>query len=150
MVDVHEKAIRSKNMSAIRSKDTKPEIWLRKQLHARGYRYRLNHPHLPGKPDLVFNKFKSVIFVNGCFWHMHSCPLFKVPKTRTDWWLQKLSKNKERDQESIKQLEQDGWKVLTVWECAIKKSQKNNGADLLALITHWIENETTSKSIPSS
>ncbi|QBJ84958.1 DNA mismatch endonuclease Vsr [Chryseobacterium gleum] len=125
MADVHSKEIRSYNMSKIKGKDTKPEILVRKFLFRKGLRYKLHDKKLPGKPDLVFPKYKKVIFVNGCFWHGHeNCKYFIVPKTRTDWWLNKINKNKEKDLENIKKLENEGWKVYVIWECDLKKKQQ--------------------------
>ena len=118
--DVFSAEKRSAVMRSVKSKDTKPEITLRKALFALGYRYRLNVKDLPGKPDLVFPKHKSVLFVHGCFWHGHDCKRGRrVPKTNTDYWLGKIQKNRERDQKNKRALEALGWRVLTVWECSI-------------------------------
>jgi DNA mismatch endonuclease (patch repair protein) len=123
MADVHSKAVRSYNMSRIKSKDTKPEILVRKFLHANGFRFRLHVKDLPGKPDIVLPKYKTVIFVHGCFWHGHNCRYFVAPKTRTQWWLDKIKHNKWSDHKKIKQLKAIGWQVQTVYECHLK-SQK--------------------------
>tara|TARA_B100001059_G_scaffold236760_1_gene289982 strand:+ start:117264 stop:117692 length:429 start_codon:yes stop_codon:yes gene_type:complete len=123
LVDVHDKETRSKNMAAIRNKNTRPELMLRKQLHAAGFRYRLNVKEMPGKPDIVLPKYKTVIFVHGCFWHLHNCLLFKWPSTRAEWWKVKLMTNRQRDLEAQDKLMELGWRVLVVWECEIK-SQK--------------------------
>ena len=121
MADVHTKEVRSYNMSRIRGKNTKPEMLVRKYLFAHGFRYRLHSKNLPGKPDIVLPKYKTVIFVHGCFWHGHQdCKYFVVPKTRTDWWLNKINGNKANDAKKIQALEQAGWKVLVVWECQLK------------------------------
>ena len=121
MADVHTKEVRSYNMSRIRGKNTKPEMLVRKYLFAHGFRYRLHSKKLPGKPDIVLPKYKTVIFVHGCFWHGHQdCKYFVVPKTRTDWWLNKINGNKANDAKKEQALEQAGWKVLTVWECQLK------------------------------
>lgn len=123
MSDVHSKKIRSYNMSKIKGKDTKPEIMLRKELHRRGFRFRLHVKGLPGKPDIVLPKHNTVIFVQGCFWHAHEgCKYFKIPKTRSVWWSEKLMKNRERDQRNMEKLKELGWNVIEVWECSIKKS----------------------------
>lgn len=111
---------RSKNMSAIRSSDTKPELRVRKLAHRCGYRFRLHRKDLPGKPDLVFPSRRKVIFVHGCFWHMHDCGTVRLPKSNTDYWHQKLARNKERDKEHIHELERQGWKVLVIWDCETK------------------------------
>lgn len=121
MADVHEPEVRSYNMSRIKGKNTKPEMLVRKYLHAQGFRYGLHNKKLPGKPDLVLTKHKTVIFVHGCFWHSHEqCRYFVIPKTRTEWWREKLSKNKENDSRHILNLQRAGWKVIIVWECELK------------------------------
>jgi DNA mismatch endonuclease, patch repair protein len=125
MTDVHTKETRSYNMSRIRNKDTKPEFIVRKFLHSCGFRYRLHLKDLPGRPDIVLPKFKSVIFINGCFWHGHEdCKYFVVPKTHTEWWLQKISKNKVHDKEILLKLKHNGWNVFTIFECELKSSRK--------------------------
>ncbi|WP_019680667.1 very short patch repair endonuclease [Ruminococcus flavefaciens] len=122
-MDVHDKKTRSYNMSRIKGKDTKPEEMVRKALFSRGFRYRKNDKRLPGKPDIVLPKYKTVIFVNGCFWHGHyGCKYYVVPKTNSDFWLKKIHTNIERDVQKNAQLKELGWKVLTVWECKLKKS----------------------------
>lgn len=125
MADNHSKAIRSKNMSHIRSTSTKPEEDVRHFLYHQGFRYRKNVASLPGKPDVVLSKYKTVIFVNGCFWHMHNCQRFKWPKSNTDYWEPKLVKNSERDKENKKKLLEMGWHVITIWECELTKTRFN-------------------------
>lgn len=126
MADVHSSEIRSFNMSQIKGKDTKPEILVRKFLFANGIRYRLHDKRLPGKPDMVFQKYKKVVFIHGCFWHGHeNCKYFVVPKTRTEWWLNKINSNKKKDAESIYALKRQGWKVITIWECELKPNNKD-------------------------
>lgn len=122
MVDVHSPDVRSKNMRAIRSKDTKPEILVRKALFAAGFRYRLHKAGLPGKPDIVFQKYRTVIFIHGCFWHGHDCKYFKLPKTRQDFWSVKIRQNQDRDLVNIAQLNKLGWHVILVWECTTRPS----------------------------
>lgn len=117
-------------MRAIRGKDTEPELIVRRILHRSGFRYRLQAKRLPGKPDLAIKKYKLAIFVQGCFWHWHGCEFFRVPKTRTDWWTEKLSRNRERDQRDLAALLAQGWRVLWIWECYLKK-HKNNGEDAI-------------------
>lgn len=119
-MDIVDAAKRSSMMSAIRSRDTKPEMQLRRRLSAQGLRYRLHRKDLPGRPDLAFVGRRAVIFVNGCFWHGHDCHLFTWPKTRTDFWADKIGRNRERDQLALRQLSQLGWRALTVWECALR------------------------------
>lgn len=126
MTDVHSPAIRSKNMRAIRSADTKPELLIRKGLHAAGLRYRLGGAGLPGRPDLVLPKHKTVIFVHGCFWHGHDCKFFKVPQTRREFWLQKIDANKTRDKSSIARLLELGWNVIVLWECLTRQAGKDS------------------------
>lgn len=126
-MDVHNKTTRSYNMSRIKGKNTKPEMLVRKFLFANGFRYRLNVKILPGKPDIVLPKYKTVIFVNGCFWHGHKgCKYFVVPKTRTDWWLNKIRETQKRDGEKEIELNVLGWKVITVWECELKTKKIQN------------------------
>ena len=121
MTDVHDKKTRSFNMSQIKSSNTKPEILVRKFLFSKGFRYRLNVKSLLGKPDLVLKKYKTVIFINGCFWHGHEgCKFYVVPKTRTQWWLDKISNTNKRDTRNSMNLLNLGWKVLTIWECELK------------------------------
>lgn len=121
MADVHDKATRSYNMSQIKSKDTKPELLVRKFLFANGFRYRLHDKKLPGKPDIVLPKYKTVIFVHGCFWHGHKgCKYFVMPKTRTEWWVSKINKNKENDNINLKKLSELDWNIIQIWECELK------------------------------
>ena len=121
MSDVHSKAQRSYNMSRIRSTDTKPEMLVRKFLHAQGYRYTLHDKKLPGRPDIVLPKYKTLVFIHGCFWHGHAnCKYYVVPKTRTSWWLHKINTNKANDAKAMRALKKDGWKIITVWECKLK------------------------------
>ena len=123
-MDIWDQRKRSEVMSKIRAKNTKPEMILRKALFSLGYRYRINDKRLPGRPDIVLPKYKTVIFVNGCFWHGHeNCKYFRLPKTRTEWWKEKINRNKQRDTEQKAALENLGWKVMTVWECEIKKDK---------------------------
>lgn len=112
---------RSENMSRNRGKNTKPEMIIRRGLHARGLRYSLHSKHLPGRPDLVFTKRKLVLFVHGCFWHGHEgCKNFRIPKTNVEFWRNKILQNKTRDESVARQLVQRGWKVMEVWECQIR------------------------------
>ena len=113
---------RSRNMAAIKSKNTKPEIAVRKNLHALGYRFRLHRKDLPGKPDIVLPKYKTVIFVNGCFWHQHKgCKYSRLPKTNIDFWKRKLEGNTQRDKLKQSKLKDMGWKVINIWECQTKE-----------------------------
>ncbi|MEI9917364.1 MAG: very short patch repair endonuclease [Bacteroidota bacterium] len=124
MADVHKPEVRSYNMSRIRSKNTKPEMIVRKYLHARGYRFRLHVKDLPGKPDIVLKKYRTAIFIHGCFWHGHEgCKYFVVPKTRTDWWMKKIARNRSNDQQAKEDLVRLNWRVMELWECEIKNKE---------------------------
>jgi DNA mismatch endonuclease (patch repair protein) len=121
MADVHSKEIRSYNMSRIKSKNTKPEMLVRKFLHANGYRYKLHDKSLPGKPDIVLPKYKTVIFVHGCFWHGHkNCKLQRMPKNNQRYWIPKITGNVKRDKTQAKSLKKEGWHVLIIWECTLR------------------------------
>ena len=123
MADVHTPEQRSYNMSRIRGKNTKPEELVRKYLFSQGFRYRKNDVRLPGKPDIVLPKYRTVIFVNGCFWHAHEgCKYFVWPKNNADFWKNKIESNVTRDDKNYQQLKELGWKVLIVWECELKQS----------------------------
>ena len=124
MADVVTTAKRSEMMAGIKGKNTKPEITIRKALHRMGFRYKLHDKTLPGKPDLVFPKYNAVIEINGCFWHLHNCHLFKWPGSRKEFWEEKLTKNKERDQRNREELKAKDWRLLVVWECSIKGKSK--------------------------
>ncbi len=123
MADVHSKEVRSYNMSKIRGKNTKPEIIVRKFLFSKGFRYRLHDKRLPGKPDIVLPRYKTAIFIHGCFWHGHEgCSYYVVPKTRTDWWLAKINTNISNDIKNIALLQEAGWKIIVIWECSLKST----------------------------
>jgi DNA mismatch endonuclease (patch repair protein) len=124
MADVHTKEKRSYNMSRIRSKDTKPELLVRKHLFASGFRYRLHDKKLPGKPDIILPKYNTIILIHGCFWHSHqNCRYAVMPKSNVDYWSDKISKNLNRDTQTIKQLTNLGWKLILVWECELKRQK---------------------------
>lgn len=126
MSDVHDKETRSYNMSKIKSKNTKPEILVRKFLYSKGFRYRVNYSKLPGKPDIVLPKYKTVIFINGCFWHGHeNCKYFVLPKTRTKWWSDKINATRSRDLEKVNELQLLGWNVKVIWECELKTANRS-------------------------
>lgn len=136
MADTHSKEVRSKNMSHIRSTNSRPEEIVRKYLFSKGLRYRKNVRRLPGCPDIVLSKYKTVVFVNGCFWHMHDCGRFVWPKSNTEYWHQKISRNIERDKENHQLLQEQGWRVLIIWECQLKKAvMESNLSDLYKKIT---------------
>ena len=130
---------RHRNMAAIRGRDTKPEILVRKFLFSRGFRYRLNHPRLPGHPDLVLRKYRTVIFVNGCFWHGHeNCKYFRLPKTNIDFWQKKIERNQERDKKEQCQLAAMGWHCITIWECQLKPKTRMQTLESLAYTLNHI------------
>ena len=111
-------------MSRIRSAHTQPEIVVRKFLHAQGFRYTLHNKKLPGRPDIVLPKYKTIVFIHGCFWHGHAnCKYYVVPKTRTEWWLNKINTNKDNDTKAIKALKKEGWKIIIIWECNLKPAK---------------------------
>jgi DNA mismatch endonuclease (patch repair protein) len=138
MTDVVDSETRSKMMSGIRGKDTKPELGIRRQLHRLGFRYRLHDKKLPGKPDIVLKKYNAVIFVHGCFWHRHNCHLFKWPKTRPEFWKEKINRNHENDLKALQKLQSSGWRVCIVWECAVKGTAKDIQA-VSKTIARWLK-----------
>lgn len=127
MADIHDKATRSFNMSQIKAKNTKPEMLVRKYLHANGFRFKLHDKTLPGKPDIVLPKYKTIVFVHGCFWHGHEgCKDFIIPKTRTQWWLDKINGNIANDKKFLRILVQAGWRIVIIWECELKSRNSEN------------------------
>ena len=140
MTDTVTKEVRSQIMARVPCKDTKPELLLRKALFARGLRYRLHSSKLPGKPDLVFPRYKTVLFVNGCLWHWHGCNRSRMPKTNVDYWLAKITRNQRRDSENYLALTAKGWRILIVWECAIKLSSLDAVAGEAA---NWVRSKRT-------
>lgn len=131
-MDKHSKEVRSYNMSQIRSTNSKPEELVRKYLFSKGLRYRKNVKTLPGKPDIVLSKYKTIVFVNGCFWHAHQgCRYFVMPKSNTEYWNEKIDRNIQRDKLVYKQLSEAGWNVIIVWECELKKSKRENTLEYL-------------------
>ena len=141
MSDVHDRETRSRNMAAIRSSDTRPEMMVRQGLHRAGYRFRLQDRRLPGRPDLVLRKYNAVIFVHGCFWHRHDCPMFHWPRTRQDFWQDKLTKNSKRDQKALMQLDQLGWRCAVVWECALKGRNKHAPGRVTEILSDWLNSD---------
>ncbi len=145
MPDIVDSATRSRMMAGIRGRDTKPEMLVRRRLHAEGFRYRLRARELSGCPDLVLPKRHAVIFVNGCFWHAHvGCKSFKIPSTRTDFWQDKLESNRRRDIENMRTLRREGWRVATIWECALK----DDGRTLPRLVK-WLKSSVSVIEIPA-
>lgn len=142
MADIKTSEERSKNMAKIRSKDTKPEVWFRKKLFARGYRYRKNINTLPGHPDLWLAKYNTVIFVHGCFWHRHkNCKYAYTPKSRMDFWTNKFQNNEKRDAIVMEQLQSMQKKIIIIWECTIKRMQKSDEVfdDVMSKIQYFLE-----------
>lgn len=138
MVDTVSEKTRSRMMSGIRGKDTIPELLIRSGLHKRGFRFRLHYGQLPGKPDLVFPKYRAIILINGCFWHGHNCHLFSWPTTRTDFWRRKITANQVRDERNIVDCQRLGWRTLTIWECAIKGKRRMDADDLTDRAAEWL------------
>ena len=138
MPDVHDRATRSRNMAAVRGKDTKPELLIRRGLHGLGFRYRLQAKELPGKPDLVLPKYRAVILVHGCFWHGHDCPLFRLPATRQSFWEDKIAGNAARDAKALTELQALGWRAGVVWECALRGPARRDTESVLTALSGWI------------
>lgn len=143
MSDSQTQKIRSKNMAAVKSFNTEPEIYIRKTLFSMGFRYRLNQKNLPGKPDIVLAKYKTVIFIHGCFWHKHTCALASTPKTNVEFWINKLNSNAIRDQKNIQSLLNLGWRVIIVWQCSIKGKHRMNEQILKQTLTSFICNSNS-------
>lgn len=148
MIDIVNESTRSKMMAGIKNKNTKPELIVRKALHATGFRYSLHDKNLPGKPDLVFPKYKAVIFIHGCFWHQHNCHLFKWPKTRSEFWKTKITGNVERDRRQIEELKNQGWRVLIIWECRLKGKLKDPLETLISDVKTWLLHGNNFMEIP--
>jgi DNA mismatch endonuclease (patch repair protein) len=138
MADVLTPEQRRLNMSRIRGTNTKPELMLRRGLHARGIRFRLHRKDLPGCPDLVFLRFRAVILVHGCFWHGHNCPMFKLPATRVEFWTTKIASNKARDDRALNKLAASGWRTLVLWECALRGPARQPFECILDDIGNWL------------
>ena len=141
MVDVVDSATRSRMMSGIRGRNTKPEVLIRSLLHRQGFRFRLHARDLPGKPDIVLPRYHAVVFVHGCFWHGHDCPLFKWPRTRPDFWREKIKKNQANDNRTREALLANGWRVGIVWECALRGAGKNTGGVAQSL-ADWLRSDS--------
>jgi DNA mismatch endonuclease (patch repair protein) len=150
MVDIVDAATRSLMMSGIRGKNTKPEIQVRRALFKQGYRYRLHVKNLPGKPDIVLPKYCAIIFVNGCFWHGHSCHLFKMPKTRREFWKTKIEGNRARDLKNLALLRANGWRSLVIWECAIRGKTARPITEVTLRCATWLESTRKNMAIQGS
>ena len=140
MTDVVDKATRSRMMSGIRGVNTRPELRIRKALHARGFRFRLHAKELPGKPDLVFPRYHAAVFIHGCFWHGHDCRYFKVPQSRTEFWLGKIGQNRARDARQHAALREAGWRTLVIWECATRTKVPEVFDRLIDHVADWLIN----------
>lgn len=141
MVDVVDSLTRSRMMSGIRGRNTKPEILVRSMLHRKGFRFRLHDRQLPGKPDIVLPRYHAVIFVHGCFWHGHDCPLFKWPGTRPEFWREKIGRNRANDHKVTQALLTSGWRVGIVWECAVRGANINIDGVIQSL-ANWLHGNT--------
>ena len=141
MADIVSAAVRSRMMSGIRGRNTKPELLLRRGLHKLGFRFRIHVRDMPGKPDIVLPRFRAVILANGCFWHGHDCHLFKMPATRPDFWRTKIERNRTVDARVKAQLAGDGWRVGVVWECALKGRTKRPLDEVLAACADWLQSD---------
>lgn len=138
MADVVDRATRSRMMAGIRGHDTRIELSVRKALHARGYRYRVNERNLPGRPDIVLPRWNAVILVHGCFWHSHDCGLCRIPSTRPEFWRDKLAGNAERDERNTQALLKKGWRVATVWECSLRGRGQEAVSDVADRLGEWL------------
>lgn len=141
MADVVDRATRSRMMSGIRGKNTKPELTIRRALHARGFRYRIHCKDLPGNPDLCLPKYRAVIFVHGCFWHGHDCHLFKWPKTRPDFWKTKIERNQVVDAAARVRLLSAGWRVMHIWECSLKGRSITALDEVVLRVVRWLHSD---------
>lgn len=150
MTDVHDRQTRSRNMAAIKGRDTKPELLLRSALHRAGYRFRLNAPY-PGKPDLTMKKYRATVFVHGCFWHMHDCPRFKPPGgDNAEFWRKKLARNVQRDRAVTGDLLSSGWRQFVVWECALVGKGRLDLQEVVGSIESWLTSDSETGEIAGS
>ena len=147
MTDIVDRETRSRMMSGIRARNTKPELVIRRALHARGFRYRVHVTTLPGKPDIVLPKLRSAILVHGCFWHGHDCSLFRLPATRREFWEAKIARNRERDGEVLDALRAEGWRCVTVWECALRGPGRRELPQVIDTLVAWLTESSTDSEI---
>lgn len=147
MIDVVSAQVRSRMMSGIKGKNTKPELLLRRGLHAAGFRYRLHVRNLPGKPDIVLPKYRAAIFVHGCFWHGHDCHLFKWPASRVDFWRKKIMTNRANDLRQVVELQKAGWRVAVIWECAFRGRGQVGLEKVIRIAESWIRGKKPSLEI---
>lgn len=137
--DIVDRETRSRMMSGIRSRNTRNEIIVRKKLFSRGFRYRINDRKLPGTPDIVLQKYNAIIFIHGCFWHGHSCTLFRLPSTNIQFWNDKISGNQKRDKLVIAKLRENSWRIAIIWECALKGEKEIAIDDIIERLADWIK-----------
>jgi DNA mismatch endonuclease (patch repair protein) len=142
MTDIVDAAKRSRMMAGIRNKNTAPEMLVRKALHARGFRFRLHLKDLPGKPDLVLPKYHAAVFIHGCFWHGHDCPLFRLPKTRPEFWAKKIDGNRVRDLRTIDALTSSGWRSFIIWECSLRGQGSASLQRTFDTVSDWIRSDS--------
>ena len=138
MPDIVDRAVRSRMMSSIRSKNTHQEVLVRKALHAKGFRYRLHRKDLPGTPDITFPRYRAVVFVHGCFWHGHDCHLFRWPSSNACKWKRKIRDNRTRDESAIQRLLSAGWRVCTIWECTLRGRSRRSLQDIADITGSWL------------
>lgn len=150
MADVVTPQVRSRMMAGIRARNTAPELALRRGLHKAGFRFKLHDRKLPGKPDLVFPRYKAVIFANGCFWHRHGCHLFKWPLSRPDFWRRKIDRNHEVDIRNEAELTAAGWRICIVWECALKGKKRLPFNDVIDACSNWLRSDLSKLEIGGS
>ena len=144
MVDIVDPKTRSRMMAGIRSTNTKPELTIRRALHRKGLRYRVHSKAIPGRPDLVFPRYRAVVFIHGCFWHGHECSFFRMPSTRPDFWNSKIMTNRKRDERVRTALADAGWRQLTIWECAVRDKTPRVLENVIARAARWIQSKEKS------
>lgn len=149
MVDIVTPEVRSRMMSGIRSKNTRPEMTVRRGLHAAGFRFRLHDRNLPGTPDMTFPKWKAVVFVHGCFWHGHHCYLFRMPATRQEFWRSKIERNQVNDRNHTHELESAGWRIGIVWECVLRGREKQPLEQVVEQLGQWLISDSPSITLGS-
>ena len=147
MADIVDVATRSRMMRGIRATNTRPEILVRSVLHRAGFRFRLHTQTLPGRPDIVLRRHHAVVLVNGCFWHGHDCHLFRLPGTRPEFWAKKIARNRANDSRAVTALRADGWRVATVWECALKGRSRLSVENVAWKLTRWLKSASPSLSL---
>lgn len=150
MADIVDRETRSRMMSGIRAKNTRPELFIRKGLHALGFRYRLHAKDIPGKPDVVFPRYGALVVVHGCYWHGHGCRYFKWPKSNGAFWKEKILSNRKRDRLNLKLQDQLGWRTIIIWECAIRKNLLDQNFDVVDLVARWLTKDTRSAYLDES